>query len=67
MAYTTTQLAALQSALASGATSVAFEGRTVTYRSVADLKSAIAEVEAALARTAGTRKRRVLFASSKGY
>ena len=44
MAYTTDQLQALQDALASGALRVRFQDRDVEYRSIAELKTAIAEV-----------------------
>ena len=37
MAYTSTQLAALRAAIATGALTVSFEGRTVTYRSIDDM------------------------------
>jgi hypothetical protein len=37
MAWTTQQLAALDAALAQGTTRVTFEGRTVEYRSLADM------------------------------
>jgi len=53
MAYTTTQLAALQAALASGELSVEYDGKKVQYRSVAELERAIAVVQGAL-ETAGT-------------
>jgi hypothetical protein len=48
MAYTVTQLEALQAALASGELTVSYEGKTVTYRSIKDLKAAIGVVEAGL-------------------
>jgi hypothetical protein len=37
MAWTTQQLAALEAAIAQGTTRVTFEGRTVEYRSLADM------------------------------
>jgi hypothetical protein len=49
VAYSQTQLEALEAALASGMLRVSFEGRSVEYRSVEELKKAIAEVKAALA------------------
>ena len=49
MAYTAAQLQALQDALASGELTVEFDGKRVTYRSIAELKAAIAVVEDALA------------------
>ena len=48
MAYTVTQLEALQAALASGELTVSYEGKTVTYRSIKDLKEALAVVQAGL-------------------
>jgi|FLYL01.1.fsa_nt_gi roadblock/LC7 domain-containing protein len=49
MAYSHTQLEALEAALASGTLRVTFEGRSLEYRSVDELKKAIAEVKAAMA------------------
>lgn len=40
MAFTQSQLDAVESAIASGELSVTFDGRTVQYRSVADLMRA---------------------------
>ena len=56
--YTPEHLQALREALASGEHRVTYEGKSIEYRSVADLKAAIAEVEAKLAREAGTRQSR---------
>jgi len=67
MAYTQTQLEALQAALASGELSVRFADRQVTYRSIEELKAAIAEVQAALQTTAGTRVRQHLVHTDKGF
>lgn len=44
MAYSLTQLQALQDALASGELEVQFEGKVVKYRSINELKNAIAIV-----------------------
>ena len=44
--YTPEHLQALREALASGEHRVTYEGKSIEYRSVADLKAAIAEVEA---------------------
>lgn len=46
--YTLTQLAALEEAFASGALRVSYDGKTVEYRSLADLERAISVVRAAL-------------------
>lgn len=40
MAFTTTQLQALDDAIASGELSVSYEGKTVTYRSIESLREA---------------------------
>ena len=56
--YTPEHLQALREALASGEHRVTYEGKSIEYRSVADLKAAIAEVEATLARETGTRQSR---------
>lgn len=53
MAFTPTQLQALKDALASGELEVQFEGKVVRYRSIAELKEAIALVTGEL-ETAGT-------------
>ena len=50
MPYTQTQLDALRQALATGERRVSFADRTVEYRSVEELRAAIREVEAALAK-----------------
>jgi hypothetical protein len=66
VAYTAEQLEALQSALATGELTVEYEGRRVTYRSIAELERAIATVSAALtAETAPTRPRQVRVAGSR--
>jgi len=49
--YSHEQLDALQAALAKGEHRVTFEGKSVEYRSIAELKSAIQEVESDLRRT----------------
>jgi hypothetical protein len=45
MAYTETQLQALETALAKGERRVTFADKTVEYRSVEELKAAIREVK----------------------
>lgn len=66
-AYTPQHLHALQEALASGEQRVAYEGKSVEYRSVADLKAAIAQVQSALASESGrTKTRQILVTTSKG-
>lgn len=51
MAYTTTQLAAIEAAIATGELTVSVDGRSVTYRSTGDLLKAKREIEAGLAAT----------------
>lgn len=63
MALSQTDLDNLKKALASGRLTVEIDGRRVTYRSVAELKDAIAFVEADLAKTAGTAASSQSFAS----
>ncbi len=53
MTYTPEHLQALREALASGEHRVTYEGKSIESRRVADLKAAIAEVEASLARESG--------------
>jgi hypothetical protein len=50
MSYTETQLEVLRRALATGERRVTFADKTVEYRSVEELRAAIREVEAALAK-----------------
>lgn len=51
MAFTQTQLAAVEAAIASGELRVVFDGREVTYRSVDDLMKARNTIRAALQAT----------------
>ncbi|WP_310645252.1 phage head-tail joining protein [Limnohabitans sp.] len=65
--YTEQHLQALREALASGEHRVTYDGKSVEYRSVVDLKAAIAEVESQIARAAGKRKsRQIRISTSKG-
>ena len=52
--YTEVQLQALRDALAKGEKRVTFGDKTVEYRSVEEIKDAIAEVEAAMHKDAVT-------------
>lgn len=54
MAFTETQLAVLEAALASGTLRVSYDGRSVEYRSVAELERAIARVKSGIAEQNGT-------------
>lgn len=56
MAYTTTHLAAIEAAIATGELTVSVDGRSVTYRSVSDLLKAKREIEASLAAAGITSK-----------
>ncbi len=58
MTYTTAQRDALRAAIASGVLRLSYDGRSVEYRSMADLKAALNEVESALARDNGQRQTR---------
>ena len=65
--YNEQHLQALREALASGEHRVTYDGKSVEYRSVVDLKAAIAEVESQIARAAGRRKsRQIRISTSKG-
>jgi hypothetical protein len=67
MAYTEAQAQALREALASGVLTVEYDGKRVTYRSVAEIKEALAQVETALARDAGKRVRQIRVVTNKGF
>ncbi len=56
--YTPEHLQALHEALASGEHRVTYEGKSIEYRSVADLKAALTEVETTIARESGAPKSR---------
>ena len=65
--YTSEHLRALREALASGEHRVTYDGKSIEYRSVADLKSALAQVEASLARAGGrTKSRQIRITTAKG-
>jgi hypothetical protein len=48
VAYTEAQRDALQAAIASGVLAVTFNGRTVTYNSLKDMRDLLAEMERSL-------------------
>ena len=50
MSYTIQQRDALRQAIGSGVLRLSYDGKQVEYRSMAELKSALNEVESALAR-----------------
>jgi len=53
MTYTISQRDALKQAIASGVLRISYDGKSVEYRSLSDLKAALAEVEQGLARDNG--------------
>lgn len=63
--YTTAQRDALREAIASGVLKVSYDGRTIEYRSLSDLKAALRDVEAALDPSKRS-VRQVNFIASKG-
>jgi len=68
MAYTNDQLDTLRKALATGERRVTFADKTVEYRSVEELRAAIREVEAALAKQNATPVvRQIRVTTSKGF
>jgi hypothetical protein len=64
MAYTAADREALERALARGERRVTFGDKTVEYRSVDELRAALREVDAALAREAGRPKLRQIRATT---
>jgi len=68
MALTQTDLDTLKTALATGYLNVRFsDGRSVTYRSVKELREAMTIVQADIDETAGTRVRMVKPYTSPGH
>ena len=57
MTYTEDQVRALREALTSGVLTVSYDGKSVTYRSVDEIKTALTEIENARAREAGRQVR----------
>lgn len=65
--YTEEHAHALRAALATGEQRVSYDGKSIEYRSVSDLKAALAEVESALARQLGIPKsRQIRMNTAKG-
>ena len=64
--YTEAQRDALREAIASGVLRVSYDGRTVEYRSLADLRAALRDVEAALD-PARRVTRQILIVADKGF
>ena len=68
MTYNESDLITLKKALANSERRVSFGDRSVEYRSIDELKMAIREVEADLARTSGKQNTRQIRATtSKGF
>ncbi len=68
MTYTESDLTTLKKALANSERRVSFGDRNVEYRSIEELKVAIREVEADLARATGRRKsRQIRVTTQKGF
>ena len=67
MAYTQQQAEALREAMASGVLTVEYDGKRVTYRSVGEIREALAEIDAALARDEGRRVRQIRINTNKGF
>lgn len=66
MTYTLAQRDALCQAIASGVLRLSYDGKTVEYRSMVELKAALNEVEQALARDSGEiQTRRIKIFSEK--
>ena len=65
MAYTVGQYETLKAAIASGSYSVSYGDKTVTYRSLADMKSILAMMEDELFPARRQRRRVVVF--EKGF
>lgn len=59
MAFTLAQKQALEAALAAGVTSVSYEGKSTTYRSLAEMRQILAAINSDLAGTVPTRQFRV--------
>ncbi len=68
MAYTAEQLQALRDALANGVRRVRFADREIEYRTVEELKAAIAAAEADIAKSSGTPiARHIRVSTQKGF
>ncbi len=65
--YTEDQVRALREALTSGVLTVSYDGKSVTYRSVKEIKTALAEIETARARDAGRQVRQIRIVGNKGF
>ena len=66
MSYTADQVAALEAAIASGVTSISYSDKRVEYRSLADLRQALAEAKLSVAGLARIKQFRVTTQADKG-
>ena len=66
MAWTATDLATIEAAIASGTLSVQYADRSVTYRSIPDLLKARDAIKAAIDASAGATTRCTYISHSKG-
>ena len=67
MTYTEDQMRALREALTSGVLTVSYDGKSVTYRSVDEIKTALTKIENARARDAGRQVRQIRLVTNKGF
>ena len=67
MTYTEDQVRALREALTSGVLTVSYDGKSVTYRSVDEIKTTLTEIENARAREAGRQVRQIRIVGNKGF
>jgi|WetSurSiteA1Bulk_404760.scaffolds.fasta_scaffold284965_2 hypothetical protein len=68
--WTSSDLISLRAAVASGVLSVRYDGppgRTVTYQSLAEMRSLLAEMNASVNNTAGVRSNYRLVSTKKGF
>ncbi len=66
MAYTQAEIDELKRAMATGALSATFADRTVTYRSLEEMRSQLAEMEREVNASSGTTTNYRLASTSKG-
>lgn len=59
MAYSQAQLDALKAAYAEGVLVVTYDGRSVTYRSRAEMRAIISDIQAEVNASSGTPKKRL--------
>ncbi len=67
MTYTEEQVRALHEALTSGVLTVSYDGKSVAYRSIDEIKTALTEIENARARETGRQVRQIRIVSDKGF